>query len=220
MKKNQSFEQPKSDSQHPTRWRNQECDCCHEPLSSCLFQQSVSCIGNQCCTLHSGVLLWVGIRHRDKFFAVAVTTTWHLLEKEVQHTLCIWDGQTVCQRVSPVIAHLLRRRITQPDAPRGNLSACVFSLLHFSVVLSEQRMFSKRLLLKTVPCVSKRELQFSNNPDLTHNFSSTPTTKATVPVDTDHVFHSMWSRRPPALMSQSMTKAPAQHTHGHHRFCY
>jgi len=29
--------------------------------------------------------------------------------------------------------------------------------------------------------------KFLNNPDPTHNFLSTPTTKSTVPVDTDHV---------------------------------
>jgi len=35
--------------------------------------------------------------------------------------------------------------------------------------------------------VPKKDLKFLNNPDPTHNFLSTPTTKSTVPVDTDHV---------------------------------
>jgi len=54
--------------------------------------------------------------------------------------------------------------------------------------------------------------QHQNNPDPTHNFLSTPTTKSTVPADTDHIPIGMQSRPPPALMSQSMTKEPAQHT--------
>ena len=45
---------------------------------------------------------------------------------------------------------------------------------------------SKLLPPKTAPCVPKRELQFFNNPDPTHNFLSTPTTKWTAPADTDH----------------------------------
>jgi len=46
---------------------------------------------------------------------------------------------------------------------------------------------AKTSLPKTAPCVSKRDLQFQNNPDPTHNFLSTPTTKSAVPADTDHV---------------------------------
>jgi len=68
------------------------------------------------------------------------------------------------------------------------------------------------LLPKTAPCLPKRELQFSNNPDSTHNVSSTQITKSMAPADTDHVSIGVWSRPPPTLMSQSMTKEPAQHT--------
>ena len=57
-----------------------------------------------------------------------------------------------------------------------------------------------------------KEMQFLNNQDPTHNFFSTPTTKSTMPVDTDHVSIGMWSRWPPALMIQSMTKEPVQST--------
>jgi len=62
-------------------------------------------------------------------------------------------------------------------------------------------------------CVPKRELQFLNNPDPTHNFLSTLTTKSAVPVDTDNISTCVWSRPPPALMSQSMTKQSADSTH-------
>jgi len=56
------------------------------------------------------------------------------------------------------------------------------------------------------------DLKCSNNPDPSHNFLSTPTTKSAVPVDTDHVSMGVQSRPPPALTSQSMTKEPAQNT--------
>jgi len=75
-----------------------------------------------------------------------------------------------------------------------------------------QSVLSKLSLPKTVPCVLKKDLTFSNNPDPTHNFLSTPTTKSTVPVDTDRVSTGVQSRPPPTLMSQSMTKEPVQHT--------
>jgi len=57
---------------------------------------------------------------------------------------------------------------------------------------------------KTVPCVPKRELQFLNNPNPTHNILSTPTT-----ADKEHVPMGMQSRPAPTLMSQSMMKEPA-----------
>jgi len=67
------------------------------------------------------------------------------------------------------------------------------------------------LLPKIAPCVLKRELQFSNNPDLPPNFLLTPTTKSTVHVDTDHVSICLQSRPPPTLICQSITKELAQH---------
>jgi len=78
-----------------------------------------------------------------------------------------------------------------------------------------QSVQSKLSLPKTAPCVPKKDLKFTNNRDPTRNFSSTPTTKSAVPavhVDIDHVSTGMQSRPPPALMSQLMTKEPAQHT--------
>jgi len=71
---------------------------------------------------------------------------------------------------------------------------------------------SKHLPAKTVPCVPKKELQFSNTPNPTHIFLSTLTTKSTVRVDTDPVSISLQSRPSPSLMSQSMTKELVQHT--------
>jgi len=52
-----------------------------------------------------------------------------------------------------------------------------------------QSVWSKGSLPKTAPCVLKREFQFLNNPDPTHNFLSTLTMKSTVLVDTRPVFH-------------------------------
>jgi len=75
-----------------------------------------------------------------------------------------------------------------------------------------QSAWSKLSLQKTVPCLKKRELQFLNNQDPTHNFSSTLTTKSVVPADTDCVSTGIQSRSSPALMSQSMTKESAENT--------
>ena len=75
-----------------------------------------------------------------------------------------------------------------------------------------QLVCSKHLLPKIASCVPNRELQFSNNPNTTHNFSSTLTTKSAVPVDTCLISMRVQSRPPPALMSQSMMKWSAQHT--------
>jgi len=64
----------------------------------------------------------------------------------------------------------------------------------------------KPLPPKTAPCVLKRELQFLNNPDQTHNFLSTLTMKSAVHADTDHDSTCVCSRPTPAMMSQPMTK--------------
>jgi len=76
-----------------------------------------------------------------------------------------------------------------------------------------QSVQSKLLPPKTAPCMPKRESQFSNNPDPTHNFLSTQlvTTKSTALVDTDCVSTGVQSRLPPVLMSQSMMKELAHH---------
>jgi len=74
-----------------------------------------------------------------------------------------------------------------------------------------QSVKSKLLLPKTEPCVPRRELQFLNNQDPTHNFLWTLTTKSRVSADTCHIFTDMQSRPSPALMSQSMRNEPAQH---------
>jgi len=66
---------------------------------------------------------------------------------------------------------------------------------------------------KNIHCVPKCELQFLNNPDPTHNFLSTPTTKSVMPVNTDPISMGVQSRPPPpALMGQSMRTESAQHT--------
>jgi len=64
----------------------------------------------------------------------------------------------------------------------------------------------KNFATKTVPCVLKKELPFSNIPDPTNNFLSIPTMKSSVLADTDHASIGVQSRPPPALISQSMTK--------------
>jgi len=73
-----------------------------------------------------------------------------------------------------------------------------------------QSAWSRLLPPKTVRCVLKRELQLSNNSDSTNNSLSTLTTNSTLPLDTDHISTGVQSRPPSALMSQSMTKEPAQ----------
>jgi len=61
---------------------------------------------------------------------------------------------------------------------------------------NQSAVWSKHLLPKTVPCVLKKELQFSNNPDPTHNFLSTPTIKSMVPTGINQVFINVQSRPP------------------------
>jgi len=55
-------------------------------------------------------------------------------------------------------------------------------------------------------------LKFVNNPDPTHNFLSTPTTKSAVPVETGHVSIGMQSRPHPST-DESINDERASPTH-------
>jgi len=114
-----------------------------------------------------------------------------------------WATRPLCE-VLPLIGFSDDSRLIQPTR-RNNLT--------HHLARQPDQCSQHRCHQKPGPVgVPKRALQFSNNPDPTNNFLSTPTTKSAVSVDTDHVSTGMQSRPPPALMSQSMTKEPAQHT--------
>ena len=63
-----------------------------------------------------------------------------------------------------------------------------------------------------IDCELKKESQFWNNLNQTHNFSSTPTMKSFVPVDTNPESTNMQNRPPPSLINQQVTKDSDQHT--------
>ena len=69
-----------------------------------------------------------------------------------------------------------------------------------------QMMQSKLVLPKTVVCVPKKDVQFWNNPDPTHNFLSTSSTKSMVNVETRFISTCMWAQhtKSPQVLAGAM----------------